>query len=166
MANLRSRKLDKMFLQSQARWSCFCRRAAALQELCYQWGGVISAAVYVPLLDGVLVPEEGAPKDWTVPGVIRHLSTFHRQMETEGERLSNGAFCCTLINSVLPGRTRLSTLIRNIKSSLSLASSTAPKTLLNITSSACRPLQAGHDTVQRGGGQRHHGSLLPRQRAA
>jgi len=124
---LRSRKPDKMFPQSQTRWSCFCRRAAALQEMCYQWGGVISAAVYVPLLDGVLVPEDGAPKDWTVPGVIRHLSTFHRQMETEGERLSDGAFYCTLINSVWLGRTRLPTLIRNIKSSLSLATSTALK---------------------------------------
>lgn len=62
-------------------------RAAALTELCYQWGGVVSAAAYVPLLNGTLVPEEGAPLDWGVPDVIRHLSAFHRKMETEGAQL-------------------------------------------------------------------------------
>jgi hypothetical protein len=59
-------------------------RARAMTELCYQWGGVASVATYVPLLNGALVAEEGAPADWTVPDVIRHLSAFHKQMETEG----------------------------------------------------------------------------------
>ena len=58
-----------------------------MTELCYQWGGVVSVATYVPLLNGTLVAEEGAPADWTVPDVIRHLSAFHKQMETEGAPL-------------------------------------------------------------------------------
>jgi hypothetical protein len=65
------------------------------------WGGVISAAVYVPLLQGVLVPEDGTPAGWGVPDVIRQLSAFHRRMETEGERRSS-VFCCSISVSHLP----------------------------------------------------------------
>ena len=62
-----------------------------MTELCYQWGGVVSVATYVPLLNGTLVAEEGTPADWTVPDVIRHLSAFHKQMETEG-----AVFCASI----------------------------------------------------------------------
>ena len=62
-----------------------------MTELCYQWGGVVSVATYVPLLNGTLVAEEGTPADWTVPDVIRHLSAFHKQMETEG-----AVFCASM----------------------------------------------------------------------
>jgi hypothetical protein len=72
-----------------------------MTELCYQWGGVVSVATYVPLLNGTLVAEEGAPADWTVPDVIRHLSAFHKQMETEGA-LMYASMHSTLCSCLLP----------------------------------------------------------------
>ena len=63
-----------------------CCRSKALAELCWLWGGVVAAAVYIPLLDGKLVSEERALPEWAVSDVITHLSSFHRQMETEGAR--------------------------------------------------------------------------------
>jgi hypothetical protein len=74
-----------------------------MTELCYQWGGVVSVATYVPLLNGTLVAEEGAPADWTVPDVIRHLSAFHKQMETEGASLRASMHSCLVICCLLPG---------------------------------------------------------------
>lgn len=64
--------------------SCgFCRQEN-LAELCAVWSGVISIAVYVPMLGGKLVPEAKGPASTSVAEVVSRLAAFHKLMDTQG----------------------------------------------------------------------------------
>lgn len=60
-------------------------RLPALELQCSVWGGVISAAVYVPLVDDSIVSEDERLHGTGVPKAIAIVDTFHDKQETQGK---------------------------------------------------------------------------------
>lgn len=81
------------------RFSCGRCRQDNLAELCAVWSGVISIAVYVPLLGGKLVSEAKGPASASVAEVVSRLAAFHNLMDTQGpDALTRFIMpCCAMI---------------------------------------------------------------------
>jgi len=60
-------------------------RLHALETQCSIWGAVVSAAVYVPLVDNAIVSEDGDLSGGGMEAAIAAIEKFHRKQENEGK---------------------------------------------------------------------------------